>query len=267
MRFADIDGFHPNVNTIKDYATLTNKDEYCRKAPLTTFVQGVIPKPKEKPNPKKTIIQELNKGTPISTLLLREDLQEFMLLNSTKVKQYETMFKMARQSVLLPWPKVNMNPTSTESRILHWLAMNLDWRERSFKQNQLYLWSERPNMGKTSLLEILQKSIRTYPVPLATHWMDGFDDTYDLMIFEEWAGQVQLSLMNQILDGQICQIPMRGTTFVKTKNIPVIICSNVPPYESYKHVHMDRLGAFEARLLVCKLDSFIEIFQCQKRQQ
>lgn len=267
VQFADLGGFHPNAKYLATTVDIANVDEYLKKDPVLTYVQGALPvkSAKKLSEIRSEILEGFNVGRTSNEMILNPDLQPYFLAHAHTIKQYEAMLKMASDAVLSPFPKLNFSPNPVESRVMAWLARNLDWRDRVPKQKQLYLWSKIPNVGKTSLVSILTQSIRSYIAPTVTHWMDGFDDSYDLLIFEEWAGSFPLCLMNQILDGQNCQIPMRGCTFLKKKNIPVIICSNVPPIESYKNINFNRLHAFEARLEEFELTEFLCIFEHQKR--
>jgi len=62
-----------------------------------------------------------------------------------------------------------------------------------------------------------------------------------------------LGFMNQFLQGGEMCLKKKGSQYLKTKNLPVIILSNFSPIQSYSKVQAISLLAFEARLKVIEL--------------
>lgn len=60
--------------------------------------------------------------------------------------------------------------------------------------------------------------------------------------------------MNQFLEMSMMTIRQKGSQLLRTKNLPVIICSNLSPREAYKNVSDATLTGFLARLTVVELD-------------
>jgi len=116
-------------------------------------------------------------------------------------------------------------------------------------------------MGKTTLSMHLSKSILTYFPSLGEKYFDGLTNDHQLLIFDEFHGAHPLGLMNQILDGQECILPARYQAFHKKKNIPVIIMSNIQPFDIYRKVSQSRINAFVDRLEIVHVTHFISIFQ------
>lgn len=56
--------------------------------------------------------------------------------------------------------------TPAQGEIIEWLIDNIR-KKRIFKQPALWIWGE-PNMGKTSLLNWLDKSLKVYWIPHVT---------------------------------------------------------------------------------------------------
>jgi len=110
------------------------------------------------------------------------------------------------------------------------------------------------------LITTLEKCIRTYKPSIAEKYWDGFAD-HDLIALEEGDGCQPLGLLNQVLDGQTCILPARYQAIHKTRNIPVIICSNEPPERYYKKMPPVRVAAFVSRLKVIYCNDFIDIFE------
>jgi len=207
------------------------------------------------------ITQSLRDGKSIDDLLRDSNYQPYLLSNLQKVKYYQTYYLQATLgSSLSPWPKIQPNLLPQNAAILQWLGTNLFEEKRPLRSRQLYLVSE-PGMGKTTLSQTLAKSMLTYFPSLGEKYFDGLSNDHQLIIFDEFHGAHPLGLMNQILDGQECILPQRYQAFNKKKNIPVIIMSNIQPFDIYRKVSQSRINAFVDRLEVVHVTQFINIFQ------
>jgi len=207
------------------------------------------------------ITQHLRDGKSIDDLLRDSNFQPYLLSNLQKVKYYQTYYLQATLgSSLSSWPKIRTDLSLQNQCILRWLGMNLFEEKRPLRSRQLYLVSE-PGMGKTTLAQILAKSMLTYFPSLGEKYFDGLSNDHQLIIFDEFHGAHPLGLMNQILDGQECILPQRYQAFNKKKNIPVIILSNIQPFDVYRKVSQSRINAFVDRLEVVHVTQFINIFE------
>jgi len=216
----------------------------------------------EKSTPiSQQITKELQNGKTINDLLKDSKYQPFLLTNLNKVKYYYQHFLSATQDgTLLPWPKILPNLRPQNSAILRWLGMNLFEEKRALRSKQLYLVSE-PGMGKTTLSMKISQSIKTYFPSLGEKYFDGLSNEHQLIIFDEFHGAHPLGLMNQILDGQECILPQRYQAFTKKKNIPIILMSNIQPFDVYRKVSQSRNNAFVDRLEIIHVTEFINIFE------
>jgi len=256
VRYADVSGYHPNrrrIYDLKGAAAYVEKDgDFIVKGACQNMFEK-----KPKTSASNLVASLLEKGE--SLLSVNKAAPGFLLLNYQKVKQYQNWICCAAKDwspSILPDPV--MNASGNQCQILRWIALNC-MTSRTFRQNQLYIWGP-PKMGKTSMCQTLSLTFKSYFPCLAEKYFDGFDDTYELLVFDEFCGGVQLSLLKQILDGQVCILPQRFQSFLKTKNIPVIICSNHSPEEVYRKVSGLLLESFITRLLVVYVDEFINIF-------
>ena len=99
----------------------------------------------------------------------------------------------------------------------------------------------------------------TSQLTTALQWKTFFNalnDSYKLIVFDEFHGQQPITFMNQILDGQKMQIPQKGTMYYKQNNPAIIILSNMPPENCYHGVvqnHPAVFAAFLRRLCVVKI--------------
>lgn len=164
-----------------------------------------------------------------------------------------------RTSHMMEWNPISidgLNPSSM--RVATWLNLNL-FQERAFKQPQMWIHGP-PNHGKTSLIAALQKYCRVYVVPLTENWDDNFDDNdIDLVVFDEFKAQRQITWMNGFTDGSTFPVSRRGCApFLKTKNLPCLVLSNYDISGAYNNRPQDRLAPLLARFEIVDLGT--EIF-------
>lgn len=123
------------------------------------------------------------------------------------------------------------------SAIRTWININLIQKARKFKDKQLYIWSPEPNMYKTTLLLTLEQFYRTYHIP-----HENFDDLYfnksfDLCVFDDVRGGSRpLNWFLRFLQGGPCTLRKKGSQYLKTDNIPVILTSNIHPTELFPNL-------------------------------
>jgi len=162
--------------------------------------------------------------------------------------------------VEVPFPSIN---EKWKTDIAQWINTNFD-TQRRHKQKQLYLWGP-PNIGKTSLVMELLKYFKGYQIPTETSFYNGFDDSYEFAWIDEFAGHKELHFMNSFLEGAPMQLNIKGMDPVtKTKNIPVIILSNIPPEQAYHNIFENpktkmRGEAFKERILEVNAVSDIRV--------
>lgn len=195
-------------------------------------------------------------------LIVKSRYQPYLLTNLGKVNFFAVNLQNASGKEPLQLPNINLNPDTTEAIVLRWIAMNLFDSYRPLRTKNLYLHSP-PGRGKTTLVQTLAKTFKTYFVCLGEKYFDGLTDSHELIVFDEFCGTTPLGIMNQILDGQQCLLPQRYQVYNKKKNTPVIILSNMRPEECYKKAHEVRVEAFMDRLTYVYFDTFLNIFKHQ----
>ncbi len=131
------------------------------------------------------------------------------------------------------------HPDNVQWAVCAWLHKNMK-RDRAHKQSQLWLWSTLPGMGKTSLIQFLDKHYRVYYIPQDENWYDLYDDnSYDLAVLDDYnRASKKLSWLNRFLEGAAFHLSQRNSGCVKRDNIPVIICSNLPPDQIYSRTRV-----------------------------
>lgn len=151
-------------------------------------------------------------------------------------------------------------------RVLEWVTTNM-CSKRTFKQKQLFLYGP-PNFGKTSLIRVLSRFGAVYFAPTDEQFFDSYDEKLQkLVVFDEFKGQHPVTFMNQFLEMGVMTLRKKGSQYLRTKNLPVVILSNHPLSGCYKNVMPQSLAPMEARLEMVELYSPIfpvleEILAC-----
>lgn len=112
---------------------------------------------------------------------------------------------------------------------MNWLAKNLD-TPRALREPQLLILGE-PKSGKSTFLDYLKDILFVYEVSEKRDDFSGGTNDYDLWIIDEFGpDSMSKRVLNKILDGQRVRLDAKyGHTFLKTKNVPVIIATHKKP--------------------------------------
>lgn len=96
------------------------------------------------------------------------------------------------------------------------------------------------------MVQALSRMVKTYFVTTTEKFFDGLDDSYVLIVFDEFHGQHPITFMNQVLDGQTMNLPQKGHQFIKRGNQAVIVLSNIDARKLYPNIRFDYPEQFEA---------------------
>ncbi|UAU47039.1 Rep [Chicken proventriculitis-associated circular virus 30] len=189
---------------------------------------------------------EIFKAYPLEYFSKRKEIEGF----------HHTYLRVRGESQKPKLKAVNLRgPSCPVLQQLHnWLKQNLvmlDIAKRTPRMKHLYLCGP-PGMGKSHLLNQLRDKLRVYDCP-AEQWNDSYaDGIYDLIVFDEFQGHKAINQMNTITDGYPTPLIRRGThPYLKQDKLPVIICANKLPQDTY-HQTRDRayVEAFASRYLI-----------------
>lgn len=185
----------------------------------------------------------------------------YVMLNKRKLEEYATWIHVEnskKQKTEWVPPKTD-GLTDANLQIAEWLSKNIR-QTRKFKAPQLYIHG-KANLGKTSLIEWLEKSLSVFHMPLTEEFYDLYSDEYDLVVVDEFKGQKTIQWLNQFLQGSVMNIRKKGSQSIKLKNIPVIMLSNYTLEECYPKANADgRLDTLRCRLEIIEVDSFIDFY-------
>jgi len=189
----------------------------------------------------------------------------FYLLHSNQIHQFQAEWKaMILAKSLTGFRQVTFRNgmSSSEIQLGMWLNDNIQ-KERSLGKKQLFLYG-KTSLGKTHMCTLLSRMVKTFWATSCEKFFDGLDETYDLMVMDEFHGQQTVTFMNQLLDGQPMVLPQKGRQYHKTKNIPIIVLSNYPPEDCYRKVYQenrDHFDAFSRRLHIVKAEDRIDLWK------
>lgn len=190
----------------------------------------------------------------------------YFMMHKRKIEEYGAYVdREKRRKDKEAWVPPDLTDlTDSDLEIGKWLSENIR-QVRPFKAPQLYIHGPK-NLGKTSLIGFLERSLSIYHVPLTEDFYDDFDNAYDLVVIDEFCGQKTIQWMNLFLQGGPMSIRKKGSQMLKMTNVPVIILSNFPLRRAYWKADkdedkQDRLDTLEARLHIVEIDSFIDVFK------
>ena len=185
----------------------------------------------------------------------------YFMVNKRKLEDYEQWVSVEKHKKSKDaWiPPCIYALTDANLQIAKWIVSNVR-SIRKFKAPQLFITGPK-NLGKTSLIEWLSKSLSVYHIPQTEDFYDLYSDDYDLVVFDEFKGQKTIQWMNLFLQGSPMNIRKKGSQYMKMKNLPVIILSNYTLGDCYPKARDDgRLDTLLARVDVVEVDSFIDFY-------
>ena len=109
------------------------------------------------------------------------------------------------------------------------------------------------------------KRFRGYELPNDKGWFDDFENDYDFLYADEYRGHLTVRMLNSLAEGRLMTLPRRGTAPIqKSKNMPLIVCSNLSPYETYSKCTPVSLEALLARFIVVYLPGPFNLHFCSE---
>lgn len=245
---------------------------YLKKSDPSPLIFGQLPETESGERTKKTdeIAKRLMEGAEISSIV--EDHPGFTMMHLPRMISFKTFWTNSKDQA-----KKNTNRSTTIRGIgviadamtdqldelsdrsavmdfqqkIHdleiWLNRNL-FEPRTFRQLQLFIQSP-PGVGKSSLINFIEEHFAVYR-PAEEAFFDGYDDKFDLAVFDEFAAKHTRTSLCQFMDGGACRLRIKGGTIEKKKNMPVIFLSNYTP----EHLYNDKIDydAFTSRIFTLR---------------
>ena len=174
-------------------------------------------------------------------------------LNGHKHMQaFATIARQLQAPALEPWTGVpGPQPDNCFSIIADWLNANIK-QPRAFKQPQLWIWSELPNFGKTSLVDCFAPYLKINRINVLNNgFFSPYNDAADLVVFDDYnRASAYAGDFNRFLQGSPTTINIKGGYCEKTKNPPVIVTSN----RQIRVLYPNHYHTVEARFLEVEIN-------------
>lgn len=124
---------------------------------------------------------------------------------------------------------------------------------RAFRTKQYFITGPT-GTGKTSLINTLgEQGFRGFPLPIDGKFDEWSDDLYDFAYIDEFNSQLTLTIMNQLLDGQLMCLTCRYQNKLKKKNLPIFLLSNKRLEDLYPNTPAAMKAALASRLEVISM--------------
>lgn len=258
-RVFDIDGHHANIQGLrspKAWARYVQKED--PDALVDGDLAGFLGGPEPKQRVSDAIAARLDSGA--TTAEIYAEFPGFYLMNKRKIDEMSQWIVTKRLNTgKKDWSEclarlidARQSPMSPETQldVAEWLIDNIKV-PRKLRTPQLYLLGP-PGCGKTSLIMELEKYLKVFWMPMdGDGFVDGFNDDYDLIVFDEFKSQYKLTWMNQFIVGSPMPINVKGAKITKVKNTPVIFLSNFGVCLSYKESPAREAFLDRLRLVHC----------------
>lgn len=215
---------------------------------------------KAKKSTKSTIIANriIVDKAPVDDIIL--EYPGYALMHLKKIVEFDKFVSVMQEGDdLMEWGGVSESDywPAAAQMIARWLNKNV-CKPREFKQSQLYIWGDT-NMGKTHLINELEKYLRIYYLPTENFYDDYRDGQYDLIVADEFKGQCRLTFLNKLLEGSTMPIPKKGYQALKRDNLPMIILSNYDIDGCYRNLDYVAHEALRGRLEVVNLQAQLDL--------
>nr|UOF78629.1 rep protein [Cressdnaviricota sp.] len=213
------------------------------------------------------IATKIRAGATLKELMVDPLTEGFLVSHLSRVETYKRTWEAMEAGSIPKLPLDRMKfltiLSAERARVARWVTMNLlspPTTGRTFRSKQLYLWGPT-GVGKTSFCLELEKYFKVYWAAYSKDFLDGYNDDYDLVVFEEFCGQKTVTWLNQFLQGTPMTINIKNSFVTKRKNIACIILSNQSPRFVFHHVDDSVVDAFISRLKVVEFRQFENMFQ------
>lgn len=212
---------------------------------------------------KKKISTEVAKKILEGLSLVEVEAMEpgFYMMNKRKIEEYHQLVTKRTYKPTLTWTpfgtELILTSCSSTARVMKWLNTNL-FQERPYGAKDLYLFG-KTMMGKTSLINYLEKYCRTYHIPLYEDWYDLYsDEDYDLCVMDEFKAHKSVQFLNAFCQSATFPLKRRNIPpYQKRKHLPVLIVSNYSLEQCYHKLveaHVTALEPLVRRLEIVELD-------------
>jgi len=146
--------------------------------------------------------------------------------------------------------------------VYDWIISNIGV-PRQDRQRHLWLWGQT-HLGKSTVAKRLSTMVNTFFAP-KNNWLTGYNDSYQLVVFDDYNGSMRMSDMNSFCQGTVpYRTEQKGAVeVVKKKNPPCIVVSNQCPEQVYHKAFEHNkfgFGALLDRFIVLEVKSYFDFW-------
>ena len=250
-----------NVGHVVKYVTKDDDQPWCLDIDWKKYLANI--EAKQSGTKSDYVMGLVQDGKTLDEIAILEP--GFALMQKTKIEGWiDHVLERKELEEKLEWNDIidSLQVDVIESEmdeISDWLSKNVK-RPRIFKQRQLWIWGLK-NMGKTSLINHLEKYLKMYWIQTGKYEDKYRDNQYDIAVIDEFRACKTIQWLNLWLQGGAMPLTVRYKDYVKRHNIPTIILSNLSVGECYYKSSLESLEPLYERLLVVHVKSFIDIFE------
>lgn len=216
-RYFDIDGFHPNIKTLKTKADLARTSRYVVKDGNFITEGEMLKKSRDE------IFKALIANGEITAQFIQEN-PTCLSLNYSSIKG---------------WLQV-LGRTNLLSK-----------RVQKDKRRHIYVYGPS-NTGKSTWLYAYLKNFQKIAlIPTNNDWFQATSET-EVLYFDEYKGHLSIQLLNMLCDGCTTLNTKGSSTYILQPL--VILVSNFSPEEIFNNLSSDLMDTFHNRFIVYKSD-------------
>lgn len=139
--------------------------------------------------------------------------------------------------------------------ILVFLNQHAIPHKRHYKSKMLHLWSNKPGLGKTSLINLLKSVSPCYKWP-DDNWFDHYENNlYQWILWDEFrATGISSEFLKRLFAGDEMRLPVKGSHAYKSDNPLIVLSSNFSLQTHIwrkvrdKNLRVIELAAFKERI-------------------
>jgi hypothetical protein len=233
--FIDIFGKQPNIATLAKKEDVARALEYLTKDIINIhdhnkpLIEQYESLPKTKVN--VDIIRMLKQGHTWQDIVLKYP--EYYLSQGKKIQKLFQDYQIAKSTISPPLQYVNIyhkdtDYTQQQDQLLNFIKYSLNSLDTR-KSRQKHLWLSGPTgIGKSHLVNQLKAFFKVGIAPIdGTNNYPTYHDQLDIFVLDEFNGQIPITQLNKFLDGDEMQLNVKNSHTLKTKNVFIIVLSNI----------------------------------------
>ena len=135
--------------------------------------------------------------------------------------------------------------------ILAWIALiDVCCQNQGAPVGFLHLYLHGPSgIGKSTLYAHISSCVSSYLVPNDESFYDFYQDSYDLVCFDEFCGNKTIGWMNMFLDGHGHTLRKKGQQGFRSKRQPVLCISNFALRDVYSQAKEVQMLSIQRRFI------------------